>query len=465
MSTTFRGFNERLKAAVAGDTGAELVFVGNFEVEDRWAVGEPGLPKLAFGSGNVIVNRMDEFAVLLAGKGDHVVLKAAPDADYLRHLEELGFDLPGMLVVERQDPGRIVTEDALDDSRVLRELRLLGSRGAAVSAHGISDLEELLSERAGIALAAPSAAVCKAVNSKIYSRRLADELGIRQARGWTCADLAEVDQAFAAARELLAAGQVVVVKDAFGVSGKGIEVVRDERRLDRLHRMITNRARKAGDERAGLVVEEWVAKVADLNYQFTVARDGGVRFDFVKEAITENGVHKGHRIPAGLDERQVAELRDVSRRLGACLAADGYYGVVGVDAMVDPDGGLYPVVEINARNNMSTYQAAIQEAFIGADRTALVRQYPVRLGRRLPFAGLRDALGDLLFDPARGGGLLVNNYATVNAAAPDDPEPGTAFDGRLYGVVVADSADRTAALDDEVGRVLAALAERTKDDA
>ncbi|KKD02282.1 hypothetical protein TN53_41420, partial [Streptomyces sp. WM6386] len=69
----------------------------------------------------------------------------------------------------------------------------------------------------------------------------------------------------------------------------------------------------------------------------------------------------------------------------------------------------------------------------------------------------------LLFDPTRGTGLLINNYATVNAAAPPgEPVPGTHFDGRLHGVVVADSADRTAALDDEIGRRLAAVAESTR---
>lgn len=166
-------FTGRLKAALTGNPDTELVFLGNFEVEDQWARGEPGLPRLTFGSGSVIVNRMDEFALLLAGKGDHVVLKGEPDPDYLSHLEELGFDLPGLLVVEHQDPGSTVTQDALEDRPVLRELGRIGARAGVVCAHGVSELEERLAERAGIALAAPPAAICKAVNSKIYSRRLA----------------------------------------------------------------------------------------------------------------------------------------------------------------------------------------------------------------------------------------------------------------------------------------------------
>lgn len=448
-------FNSRLKTALVGRPDTGLVFIGNFEVEDQWAIGERGLPRVAFKTGNAVVNRMDEFALLLAGRDDHVVLKTAPDPDYLGYLEGLGIELPRLICPEHQDPDRTVTEDALEDPGVLTALAGLAERGWHLSPHGVSELEERLAEKTSLSLAAPAAAICKAVNSKIYSRLIADDLRLRQAQGWTCATLTELEAGFAAAAELLAAGRRVVVKDAFGVSGKGIMVVDEERRLDQLHRMIATRARRAGEDRVALVVEDWVAKRADLNYQFTIGRDGAVRFDFVKEALTEGGVHKGHRIPARLSATQVDELTEVAQALGSRLAADGFYGVVGVDAMVDPDGGLYPVVEINARNNMSTYQARLQEAFIDEGKVALVRQYPLRLMERLPFGRLRESLGDLLLEREGGIGLLVNNYATVNAAARTDSD----FDGRLYGLVIADSADRMQALDDEITNRLAALEE------
>ncbi len=330
--------------------------------------------------------------------------------------------------------------------------------------HGVSTLEEDLSERTGLALAAPDAAVCKRVNSKIYSRKLADELGLRQARGWTCDTPAELAAAVEAAGELLAAGRKVVVKDAFGVSGKGIVVLESERRLARLHQMALKQAERSGAEHVALVVEEWVAKRADLNYQFTVGRDGSVHFDFVKEALTEGGVHKGHRMPARLSAAQVEELVEAARRIGARLAADGYYGVVGVDAMVDPDDGLYPVVEINARNNMSTYQAVLHDGLVRDEDVAVARHYPVRLTRPLPFDALREVLGDLLLDGAGDRtGLFVNNYATVNAAAPADAAASAeTFDGRLYGVLVADSEERIEAMDHEITRRLAAMTEGSR---
>ncbi|WP_433289821.1 ATP-grasp domain-containing protein [Pseudonocardia sp. CA-142604] len=449
-------FNTRLKSALVGRADASLVFLGNFEVEGQWAVGELGLRGIALETGRAVVNRMDEFALLLATETDHVVLKQEPDEGYLGYLADLGLELPRIITPGRQDPHRVVTEDALADPATITRLAQLASEGCWLSPHGVSTLEEQLAQRSGLRLAAPDAAICKAVNSKIYSRRLADEIGLRQALGWACDTPAELDEAIAGARGLLAVDRKVVVKDAFGVSGKGIAVIETEDRLGRLHRMIARRA--AEQRRVGLVVEEWVPKAADLNYQFTVGRDGAVRFDFVKQALTDGGVHKGHRFPVSLTAAQLDELGQAAQRIGERLAGDGYFGVVGVDAMVDPEGGLFPLVEINARNNMSTYQALVQTTFAGAGKVALARHYVLRLRTELAFDDLRRLLHGLMIDRNTGHGLLVNNFATVNAAgAVRGAGTERSFDGRLYGMVVARSSDELTALDDEITARLAAV--------
>lgn len=445
-------FMGRLRTALTGSPDTPLVLLGNFEVEEEWARDEPGLPRVAFTAGSAVVHRMDAFTLLLAGKNDHVVLKAAPDPDHLGYLEELGLDLPRVHTVSGGDPGQTVTRDALADPALQEALRALGP-DARIVPHGTSVREEELSGLTGLPLGTPPAALCKAVNSKVYSRAVAEATGLRQATGWSCGNLTELDAAFEEARFLLRVGRRVVVKDAFGVSGKGISVLDDERRLDTLRRMIDRRAARSGDDRVVLVVEEWVDKTADLNYQFTLGRDGSVHFDFVKEAITEDGVHKGHRFPARLTTLQLDAVRHAVEVLGRRLAADGYFGVVGVDAMTDPQGGLYPVVEINARHNMSTYQTRLQERFLGPGSHALARHYPVRLRTPLTFGRLRSLLGELLFTGS-GSGLLVGNFATVNAAATED---GTPYEGRLHGLLIGDSPRSLERTDEAITARLAAL--------
>ena len=206
-------------------------------------------------------------------------------------------------------PHRNVTEDALACPQLLDRLSGLAAEGVYLLPHGVSTAEEELAEKTGLPLAAPPTMICKFVNSKVYSRRLASRLGLRQPTGWACSDLDEFTAACRDARDLLGDGRRVVVKDAYGVSGKGLMVLDDPNRLDRLCRMVAGQVRRSGHDRVGLVVEEWVAKGVDLNYQFTVDRDRTVSFDFVKEAHTVRGVHTGHRIPARLSEPVREELR------------------------------------------------------------------------------------------------------------------------------------------------------------
>jgi hypothetical protein len=446
MSLDSQTFLPGVKQACTGSADSTFVLIGNFEVEDEWARDEVGLPVFGGRAATAIVNRMDEFALLLAGPGDHVVLKAAPDPDYLSYLASLGIGLPGILLTDDHDPGATVSVDALRSPRLLAALRSLAGRGAYLLPHGMSALEQQLCDRTGLVPALPPVPVVKAVNSKIYSRRLATALGLPQAVGWECETVTEFADAAREAARSIAAGRRVGVKDAYGVSGKGIMVFDDARRLEQLVQMVTRRAARSGDPRIALVLEEWADKALDLNYHFTVARDGTIRFDFVKEALTENGVHKGHRIPARLGPDHVEQLVGTATRLGERLARDGFHGVVGVDAITTRAGGLLPVLEINARNNMSTYQTGLQERFMDPGTVAVARQYDLRLSAPIGWPGLRDRLGDLIFTADRGAGLLVNNFATVNAAAP---EPGDTrpYAGRLYGLLTARTEEELTELD------------------
>jgi hypothetical protein len=443
-------FLDGVKRACTGDPRTPFLLLGNFEVEDEWATDEIGLPSAGGRGAAAVVNRMDEFALLLAGKGDAVVLKTAPDPDHLAYLDGIGLDLPEILLTDVHDPAHSVSVDALRSPRLLAQLAALARTGAHLLPHGMSRLEERLCASTGLVPALPPAALVKFVNSKIYSRRLAAELGLPQAPGAECESVEQFVEAVAFTARSLRSGRRVGIKDAFGVSGKGIVVIDDERRLDQLVRMVTRRAQRSGDQRISVVLEEWADKALDLNYHFTVGRDGAVRFDFVKEALTAHGVHKGHRMPARISAAHVAQLRDAADRLGARLAADGYHGPVGVDAIVTRSGELLPVLEINARNNMSTYQTGLQERFLPAESVALARQYDVSLTAPIRFAVLHDRLAGLLFTPDSGRGLLVNNFATVNAAAPAE-STGRPFAGRLYGLLIASGQDEL----DELDRAIA----------
>ncbi|MBF9129257.1 hypothetical protein I0C86_09750 [Plantactinospora sp. S1510] len=444
-----------LKSKLLGTPAGRLVFVCNFEAENWWAEGYVGLPAPRFSAPTSVVGRMEELGVLLAGADDVLILKHPLDPGYREYLSGLGLPVPSVLVPENVRPDRSTTEDVLDSPELLRQLSALGAEGAHLLPMGTTVLEQKLTDRCGLPLAVPDAATFARVNSKIYGRRLTAAVGLRGIPGDCCESRDELAAVLRRRRPALTGGTRMVVKDAYGVSGKGLLLLDRPETADRLLRMVDRRAERTGDDRLHVVVEEWQDKSHDLNYQLTVAGDGGITLDFVKRAITENGVHKGHLMPVALTAGQRAELEHAAELVGGRLYDDGYTGIVGVDAILTTADVLYPVLEINARLNMSSYQGSVTEHCQPPGLVAFARHYPLRLPAPVGFDELAGALAPVLHrdGPER---FIITCFGTVNADA-DRPPP---FDGRLYALLVAEDQAGLTALDDAARAALAHLAPR-----
>lgn len=436
----------QLKSALVAKPAPALVLVCNFEAETQWAESHVGLPTPALSSSTPLVRRMEELGALLAGPADILVLKRPLDDGYRAYLEDLGLRPPTVVVPENATADRPTAQDVLESPIVLQRLAAAAASGAHLLPMGTTVWEQRLAEASGLPLAVPDAATFERVNSKIYGRRLAAEAKVRCVPGACCESVAEFAATMRDYRRRLGSGELrVVVKDAYGVSGKGLVVLDGPAKVDQLERMVLRRAERRGDQRLEVVVEEWLPKRWDLNYQVTISRDGQVSLDFVKQAITENGVHKGHLMPPELTSYQYYEIETAAHRVGQRLYADGYYGVAGVDAIVDTRGTVFPVLEINARLNMSTYQGGVTERFQRAGQVAMARHYPLRLDGPCTFDDLRRILGPAL-DLGEDERFVVTCFGTVNANA-HRPAP---FEGRLYAMLIAADKQRLAALDNTV---------------
>jgi hypothetical protein len=288
-------FSQRLKRALVDDTTARFVYLSNFEVEREWAKGEPRLPGADVNFTAATVNRMEEMGVFLADDGDVVLLKEPLDPAYRSYLSEFGITSGQVLSPEESEPARLVTDDILASPGLLDRLRGLADGRTYLVPLGVSENVELLARQTGLPLATPSASVYKAVNSKVFGRALVDRVGLMSVPGASCT---LVDQVVDAVERFLRPAKRVVVKEALGVSGRGMAVLDDPARAARFLRLM---ARKTTE--VDVVVEEWIDKVEDLNYQFVIDRDGSVEFETVKAAVVEAGVHRGHRFRAASPKR------------------------------------------------------------------------------------------------------------------------------------------------------------------
>lgn len=428
-----------LRRALTGAAGTPLLLLGNFEVERRWSssTGACALPGSGVSFAGATVNRMEEMGVLLAEKGDIVLLKEPLDPDFATYLTGLELCQGQVWHADRSDPARTVTEDLLASPQVLAALAALPSQFRLLPM-GTSVDEEELARRTGIPLATPSAQVCAEVNAKVYSRRIAAEIGLRTVPGSICHSVEDVETGL---RRALDSGHRAVVKESMGVSGRGMVVIDGDRSRDRLLRLLR---RSFGAGPLEFVLEQWVEDAEDLNYQFLVDGDGEVEFLAVKQAVVERGVHQGHRFPADLAPGVPEQLEDAAQRIARRLHQDGYRGMVGVDAMI-AQGRVYPCLEINARLNMSSYQSRIEELYVGPGKHALAGTVGLRPMREHTFAEIACALDGVLFDPGPGTGFLVNGMATLNAGV-SGPDSARRVHGRIYGIGVGDSPGEAAQL-------------------
>lgn len=409
------------------------VHLGNFDVEEQWARDEPGLPAPTTSGATAVAAATGELALLIADPLDLVVLKHEPEPAMLRRLQDVGLTLPRIAVVETAEPGQPVTLDALDSPKLLLQLKDEGALGARLAPHGYSLDEARLCAATGLRAPMSGPGIAKRVNGKVFSRRLCAELGIARPHGWECESVEELLKLADEVRAYLDTGHTVGFKASYGVSGKGIMVCEDTKRFDGLLRLLTRRAERTGDDRIEAVIESWQDKETDLNYHLTIDEDGVARFDFVLEAITENGTHRGHRLPGIRPSRLRDELAECAQRIGERLADEGYRGPVGIDAIICHDGTLYPVLEINARNNMSSYLADAAAKIGEAGSVGIAVQVDLTLTERLAYSDVDDALADLALDPQWSRGFLVTCAAGLNAAAP---VAGDRFRGRVHGLVV-----------------------------
>jgi hypothetical protein len=149
-----------------------------------------------------------------------------------------------------------------------------------------------------------------------------------------------------------------------------------------------------------LVVEPWLDRVLDLSLQFDVSPDGAVTSGAWGRFLTDGrGHYRGAVLGRPLEEtpgavrRLLAEegdrLTTMVRHLGPAMAALGFSGPAGIDALVYRVGdrvALKPLVELNPRLTMGRVARALERR-VAAARTGLWVQVSRKEVRSAGFPG------------------------------------------------------------------------------
>jgi hypothetical protein len=449
----------------------KTVHLGTMSAEDYWR--DPGLarlPALPDPAAERIVAAMDELLFPLCQPGDLLLTRHPMDPALADYLARSGF---------RFEHNRVPLDDGAGDSKA-SVFGLLQQADPGVVHELLSDVQrvapyavlpdtEAFCRRYGLFDDGPALAAVTKVNSKAYSHQLAVALGLKdygcvvesaaelveRGRRYLVADgtgkSAIGNRAYgdAAARDTRGG---LLVKDPFGVSGKGNLLVQSEGMLERIG------AHLAAQERAGkkvsLLLEPFLAKELDFSCQMRIDADGTAHCLSLQQMHNQQLSYQGS---SRLGDEQAAFLERAGymRQMEAVAAQvyrDGYWGDLCIDSMVLQGGTVAPVVEINARQSMGLINHSLEQFF---DQD----QLPSHLGflslgyvGSLWYAEFLDEIkrAGLLFNQGQRRGVvpLSANALTINMNSHDQHRPpGKARKGRLYYAILARREERQPWLD------------------
>ncbi|GGG12829.1 phosphoribosylglycinamide formyltransferase 2 [Paenibacillus albidus] len=321
-----------------------MLFAGTFDSETYWREeGSSRLPSIPDPSRSRIVMAMDELLVSLCGPEDTLLTRFAMDEAHKDYMTRIGFRFTQLSAgVHNHEPNvfRALYEVPETDER-LKRFHELTPFSVVPYVHGLLD-------RYNYSSRLPTLTDVKRVNSKLYSADLAKRLlGSSYSQ-----PVFSADELATAGRGLMERTNGVMIKDPFGVAGKGNMLFKTSASLERV--VCYFRKQEQNGSSTAFLVEPFLDVEYDFSCQFSIDEGGSYRIVGLQQIINRQFAYVGSQ---AMEEENVHSLIrngyfGVIEQLASSLYKDGYFGHVCVDSMILKDGTLVPIVEINARQSM-----------------------------------------------------------------------------------------------------------------
>ena len=409
------------------------VHCGAFEPETHWREKDLAtLPSVPDPRSARVIEAMDELLFVFCRPGDKLLTARRMNEAHVRYLNTLGFDfLPSTFDVcpAGQSHGRSATNlfSAIAEQSDDRPLAAFIRSAVHLKPFAIVPGVIELAQRYGMDSQFPSQEIIRWVNTKSYSLHVRDVLGLPNV-GISVEDT----QAFQEHGSRLLARGPYLVKDDYGVSGKGNQIVTQASTIDRLADYLRRQEKEGKHIR--FVLEPLLPKKLDLSCQFHLSRDGLFRFISVQHLVNEGLAFGMSCSPTSdlLATLEGAGYFPLMEQVAKELYSEGYFGDVCVDSMLLKDGTLSPLVEINARKSMSLIKHEMDIYLNARSQSGILTSITASHDGVMSFGNLLDLLHEheLLFEPDRDVGILPLSATTLFPASTSPEERNVR--GRIY---------------------------------
>ncbi|RNL53964.1 hypothetical protein [Pedobacter jejuensis] len=331
------------------------LYLASFNAERFWRKDSmSNLPSFVDKQADTIIEAMDETQFLFSNHADDVVCTRYPmNKLHREYLWELGFKFKN-----NEQPLENIDLQIPDFSQGMCEL--IYNHRDKFYFNGLLESVDCLSPFAIIPFAAelcghfavntriPSLEVTKKVNSKIFSTVVAQDC--HSDLGGHIINSSEDLRTLGL--ELLER-MPFLIKDPFGVSGKGNILIEKEHTLNHICKYL-NKQELTGKE-TQFLIEPFVARKVDFSSQFTINEDGSYDLMAVQQMNNKGFSFSGIQgiLPSFYEMLEKKGYFGIVEKVAGKLFNEGYFGPVCLDSMILEDGAMVPIVEINARKSMS----------------------------------------------------------------------------------------------------------------
>lgn len=438
MSINFNLINFLVKNREKGN----IVWIFNIGAERYWNNEDFTIKDV---NENQIVNHIEEMNLLLTRKQDLFILRDKPNEKYLIQMQQWKFEIPKIICPKHsEDDDRGISELVLEDKELLSLIKKYVQEHEVVYLvpYAVTKLEEQISKVCNLKLLFSSSEIYKKINSKVYSRGLAEKLGFKVTDGIVCNSIKEVENN---AKLMLTKYEKIIIKEPCSSSGKGLFVIKDNEKLKTVLLILKKFSKQ--NIKPEWIVEQWCEKKKDINYQIYIDSDGNINVFSIKEQIVDGTIYIGSVMPPRISDKVKQEYINYGNIVGRELYKNGFRGVVGVDSIIIDSESIIPIIEINARFTLSTYISFLTHKFPNCIMRSFYKK--IRLKDGANYATIVNMLisNNLLFDDFNKKGVLCYVSETLNPKKDN-------CNGRFFAIIIGQNEDEIVRIHKKVVNIL-----------
>lgn len=421
-----------------------MLYAGDFNSEKYWRKEHLSkLPELPDRTSTGIILSMDEMLFPFCSKNDFLITRFRIDQSFADYLRALGFffrfnQIDFQTASDENDKSifEIISQNKLK----LNYIKNLTGDTLYCDAYAVVPGFDSFCKSFGLKYRGPKINVVRKVNSKVYSLKLSKRLGI----GMIGDIVRNHFELISKGRKLLDGGPFLI-KDPYGVSGKGNLLVSSPKILESIAKYL-NKQESEG-QISIFVLEPLLQKKLDFSCAMSIDYDGHVKILCVQQMLNHQFAYSGScKADGNFIEylKRKGYFSDMFRIAGE-LYRDGYTGDVCVDSMLLTSGKIVPVIEINARKSMGFINFHIDKHLSHDQLCGRMSNMNLGFSGDIKFEDILDRMEkqNLLFMPGMREGILPLSCNTlfVNRRLDKTYTPKKLYHGRLYFSVVSERKD------------------------